>query len=41
MNTVIRYMFFVIALVLLYFVGKTIYQDSTATANEVVINQEK
>ena len=36
MNTIIRYMFFIIALVLLYFVGKTIYYDNTATAGAVV-----
>ena len=41
MNTIIRYMFFVIALVLLYFVGKTIYQDSTATANEIEVMQNQ
>ena len=39
MNTIIRYMFFIIALVLLYFVGKTIYYDNEATAADVVVLQ--
>lgn len=34
MNTIIRYMFFVLALVLLYFVGRTIYIDNTSPSEE-------
>ncbi len=34
MTTIMRYMLFALVLVLLYFVGKTVYNDSIASANE-------
>lgn len=34
MSIVIRYMFLVLVLVLVYYVGKSIYLESTATAKE-------
>lgn len=41
MNTIIRYMFFALALVLLYYVGKTIYNDNTASESEVSVIASK
>ena len=34
MGTIIRYMLFALVLVLLYFIGKTVYNDSIASATE-------
>lgn len=41
MSTIIRYMFFALALVLLYYVGKTIYNDNTSSEPEVSVIASK
>ncbi len=41
MSTIIRYMFFALALVLLYYVGKTIYNDNTGSEPEVSVIASK
>ena len=41
MSLIIRYMFLVLVLVLIYYVGKSVYIDSTASAQENKIVLEK
>ena len=41
MSMIIKYMMMVLVLVLLYYVGKTVYTESVASANEEIIISSK